>query len=572
MKDERLIVLLDAYLDGVITPDEKQELERMLLQSDAARREFWRRASLHGWTHAAAKVNYGSKPAEEVAREWRALYALRGMAIESFISWVRRVSRLGWRLAYLSAACTAAVVLWLGIRALQPPMTDDDTAEEVAAMPEPLGSTNAIASLTRGTAVVWDGSSNVVEIGSALTSRWLHLKSGAVQIEFYSGARVILEGPASLQLLSQGEARLEYGKLSARVPEPAHGFKVHTPEGIVTDLGTEFGLNFQKAQPVKLEVFEGKVELATTPTNLPRVLVAGEGVEVSALQVQPMRGVDRDEFLSAQELARRESAELRARYANWRQIGRLIDGDPDVLVHFNFEDEHNLDRTLVNRAANSRAGAGAMIFGCDWGEGRWPGKAALEFNNIDDRVRVQVPGEFDALTYIAWVRVDRLPNRSNALALEDTFRAGETHWQLRRDGSIELSVRVEPGKTAWDHLVSPAVITPAYFGKWVQLAAVCDSKGGMMSLYFNGRLVAGRFMSKKTTLSLGALELGNWSTTAKTPGPDYIIRDFHGRMDDFALLSRPLTPEEIKHQYELGRPRPAITAVAELKPTDSAKQ
>jgi len=569
MKDERLIVLLDAFLDGVITLEEKQELERMLLASDAARREFWQRASLHGWTHAAAKVNYGAKPAAEVAREWR---RLPGLAIESFISWLARVSRLGWKFVYASAACAAALMLWLGIRALQPPMTDDDTGDEVAALPEPLGSTNSIATLTRGTAVVWEGSSNAVEIGSALTSRWLHLKSGAVQIEFYSGARVILEGPAALQLLSPGEARLDYGKLSARVPEPAHGFKVHTPEGTVTDLGTEFGLNFQKAQPVKLEVFEGKVELATTSTNSPRVLNAGEGVEVSALQVQPMKGIDREEFLSAQELARRESVELRARYASWRQVGRLLDGDPDILVHFNFEDEHNLDRTLMNRAASTKAGAAAMIFGCDWGEGRWPGKAALEFNGVDDRVRLSVPGEYDALTYITWVRVDRLPNRWNALALVDTFRGGETHWQIRRDGSLELSVRVEPGKTVWDHLVSPPVITPVYFGKWIQLAAVCDTKTGMMSLYFNGRLVAGRFMSKKTLLTLGALELGNWSTSAKTPGPDYIVRDFHGRMDDFALLSRPLTLEEIKHQFELGRPRPAqsITAVTEAKLLDSA--
>jgi len=566
MKDERLIVLLDAYLDGVLTSDEKVELERMLLQSDAARREFWSRASLHGWTHAAAKVNYGAKPAGEVAREWR---ALRGLAIESIIAWLTRVSRLGWKLVYAGGACAAALVLWLGIRALQPPITDDDTGDEVAAMPEPLGLTNSIATLTRGTSVVWDGSSNAVEIGSTLASRWLHLKSGAVQIEFYSGARVILEGPASLQLLSPREARLEYGKLSARVPEPAHGFKVHTPEGTVTDLGTEFGLNFQKAQPVKLEVFEGKVEMATTPTNQPRVLNAGEGVEVSALQMQPLPAEDREAFLSAQELARRELVELRARYASWRQVGRLVDGDPDVLVHFNFEDEHNLDRTLVNRAANTKAGAGAMIFGCDWGEGRWPGKAALEFNGIDDRVRVQVPGEFDALTYITWVRVDRLPNRWNALALVNTFRAGETHWQIRRDGSLELSVRVEPGKTAWDHLVSTPVITPAYFGKWVQLAAVCDGKSGLMSLYFNGRLVAGRYMSKKTMLTLGTLELGNWTTSAKTPGPDYIIRDFHGRFDDFALLSRPLTPEEIKHQFELGRPRLPVTAVAELKSADS---
>ena len=39
MKDERLIVLLDAYLDGALTAEEKQELERMLLESDAARRD-----------------------------------------------------------------------------------------------------------------------------------------------------------------------------------------------------------------------------------------------------------------------------------------------------------------------------------------------------------------------------------------------------------------------------------------------------------------------------------------------------------------------------------------------------
>jgi anti-sigma factor RsiW len=50
MKDERLIVLLDAYLEGALSPEEKQELERMLLESDAARMEFWQRASLHGWT------------------------------------------------------------------------------------------------------------------------------------------------------------------------------------------------------------------------------------------------------------------------------------------------------------------------------------------------------------------------------------------------------------------------------------------------------------------------------------------------------------------------------------------
>jgi len=564
MKDERLIVLLDAYLDGILTSEEKLELERMLLESDAARREFWSRASLHGWTHAAAKLNYSSKPAAEVARERR---QLRGIAIESFISWLTRVSQFGWKSLALGGACAAAVMLWLGIRALQPPIADDDTGDAVAAAPAPMANTNFIATLTRGTSVVWDGDTNAVEIGSSLPSRWLHLKSGAVQIEFYSGARVILEGPSSLELVSQGAARLEYGKLSARVPEPAHGFKVYTPEGVVTDLGTEFGLNFAKAQPVKLEVFEGKVEMATGTTNKAHVLTAGEAVEVRARQLEPMPAADRGEFMSAQELAERESAELRARYARWRQAGRLLDNDPTVLVHLNFEDEHNLDRNLVNRAEHTTAGAGAMILGCDWGEGRWPGKAALEFNSIDDHVTIPVPGEFEALTYLSWLRVDSLPNRWNALALVDTFKTGETHWQIRRDGTVELSVRMDGGKAAWDHLVSPPVITQQYFGRWIQLAAVCDTKTGVMSLYFNGRIVAAKFMSKRHSLTLGTLELGNWRTYTKKASMDYSVRDFHGRMDEFALLNRPLTTEEIRRQYEMGRPRPSNpTALAEIKP------
>ena len=564
MKDERLIVLLDAFLDGALVPEEKQELERMLLESDAARREFWSRASLHGWTHAAAKLNYSAKPAEEMARERR---QLRGIAIESFISWLTRVSQFGWKAVAMGGACAAAVMLWVGIRALQPPIADDDTGDTVAAAPPAMANTNFIATLTRGTSVVWEGDTNAVEIGSSLPSRWLHLKSGAVQIEFYSGARVILEGPASLELVSQGEARLDYGKLSARVPEPAHGFRVYTPEGTVTDLGTEFGLNFEKAQPVKLEVFEGKVEMATEVMNKPRVLTAGEGVKVSAQRLEPMQAADRGEFMSAQELAWRESAELRARYAGWRRAGQLLDNDPAILVHLNFEDEHNLDRNLVNRAAHTSSGAGAMILGCDWGEGRWPGKAALEFNSVDDHVSLPVPGEFEALTYLSWLRVDSLPNRWNGLALVDTFKMGETHWQIRRDGSLELSVRLDGGKAAWDHLVSAPVITQQYFGKWIQLAAVCDTKTGIMSLYFNGRVVAAKFMGKKHPLTLGNLELGNWRTFTKTASVDYSIREFHGRMDEFALLSRPLTTEEIRRQYELGRPREtSTTTVAEFKP------
>ena len=70
-------------------------------------------------------------------------------------------------------------------------------------------------------------------------------------------------------------------------------------------------------------------------------------------------------------------------------------------------------------------------------------------------------------------------------------------------------------------------------------------------------------MTNKQPLTLGNLELGNWSPEAKKMDVNYGIRDFHGRMDEFALLSRALSASEIHRQYELGRPRQA-TVVAQI--------
>ena len=93
-----------------------------------------------------------------------------------------------------------------------------------------------------------------------------------------------------------------------------------------------------------------------------------------------------------------------------------------MLVHLDFEEQRNVDRNLPNFAPGKQASARAMILGCDWAQGRWPGKGALEFNNWNDRVRFSVSGEFQSLTYLAWVRVDSLPNEWNALALVGHFR------------------------------------------------------------------------------------------------------------------------------------------------------
>jgi ferric-dicitrate binding protein FerR (iron transport regulator) len=562
MIDERLNVLLDGYLDGALSAEEKKELERMLLESDAARRQFWERASLHGWTYAAAKLNYSARQAEEVAQERR---QLGGVSMEAFLRWLRRASRFGWKIALAGAACIVGLMLWNRFHQVDA-LDEDELTTDVPAEP---AATNGIATLTRETGVVWGTETNNLEAGSQLSAGWLQLKSGVIEVEFDSGARVILEGPADLQLISPTEARLRSGRISAHVPEPAHGFKVYTPDATVTDLGTEFGVDREASRPMKIEVFEGKVEVVVDATNEPRLLNAGEGLRISSHHAEPLVAVDHTEFLSAEELARRESAELRTRYQGWKQVDRMLDSDTAVLVHLNFEDQRSLDQNLINRAGGMRASGQAMIFGCDWVDGRWPGKGALQFSRATDKVRLIVPGQFQSLSYVAWVRVDSLPNAWNALALVDTFKTGETHWQLHRNGSMELSVRPIGGKSGWDRLLSRPIITHGLLGHWIQLAAVYDGNEGRMNLYLNGRQVATKLAKWRQPLTLGTLELGNWSPTAARAGAGYRFREFHGRMDEFTLLSRPLSSEEIRWMYEFGKPRETLN-VAKLNSGNSA--
>ena len=45
----------------------------------------------------------------------------------------------------------------------------------------------------------WNQRDEAPRLGAPLEPGWLRLKSGLAQIVFYSGARVVIEGPAELQ-------------------------------------------------------------------------------------------------------------------------------------------------------------------------------------------------------------------------------------------------------------------------------------------------------------------------------------------------------------------------------------
>ena len=76
---------------------------------------------------------------------------------------------------------------------------------------------------------------------------------------------------------------LDQGRIRMRVTEKSgHGFVVETPDGDITDLGTEFGVEVTTGKSSALAVFEGAVDFEVADQNLenPRIerLLGGDGV------------------------------------------------------------------------------------------------------------------------------------------------------------------------------------------------------------------------------------------------------------------------------------------------------
>ena len=78
--------------------------------------------------------------------------------------------------------------------------------------------------------------------GPTLEKGKLQFQEGLLQIELFSGASLIIEGPADIDLIDAMNIHCIEGKIRARVSAQAKGFKITTADMNIVDLGTEFSL------------------------------------------------------------------------------------------------------------------------------------------------------------------------------------------------------------------------------------------------------------------------------------------------------------------------------------------
>jgi hypothetical protein len=319
----------------------------------------------------------------------------------------------------------------------------------------------------------------------------------------------------------------------------------------VTDVGTVFGLGVRENR-TELHLFKGKADFELAGGSVKQNLQEGGAAVVESPHPLRLIAADRSAFASLFNLQAKSVAAESRRCNQWRAASVRLSRDPSLLVHFAFENE--TDWRLPNTSSHTTVADGAIV-GSQWIEGRWSDKRALEFRNVNDRVRLSVPGEFGSLTVAAWVRVQGLDRKLNSLFMSDGFEAGTIHWLIRNDGVLGLTV-IGHETNQFQICASKPVLTLDQFGMWLHLAVVLDGSANRVVHYVNGLLVGEKALKMNPPFRVGAAELGNWNAKGFPKEDPFMIRNFSGAMDEFCLFSRALNASEIQALYSSGKPQP----------------
>ena len=560
METERLEILLQRHFDQLLNAEERLELNRLLIESARARDFFWEFARWNALLRQWGEGEWGRRDAEggslamELSQDARKV--LRSKVLRSKVRgnvvFGKSPVRSGWWKRGAITGVFASLLFLLSLMVLR---------EREVRTPEAVGP--GVALLTRVSEARWVDPADAYLPGQVLRAGWVRLKEGAIQLEFIRGARVILEGPVELQLISENECRLHSGRLRAYVPKPAHGFLVRSMGFDVTDLGTEFGCSVVPGGASEVHVFDGLVslELAGRP-ELGRQLEEKQALWIDKDLVREIP-VRPEEFLSDSQLAQRELAYAATRMNAWRQESLRLSRHPSALMYLDFESTQPWTRALDNRARRGLLESNASIIGCEWVSGRWPMKGSLQFNGEDDRLRLSLPGLHRSLTLLAWVRIDLLEDGQTSLLMTEGRLPGEFEWYLTGDGRLGFGMRCGEGDLAesW-RSQSPRVIGSGNFGSWILLGTVLDGESRTLTHYFNGRPVWMEEFDHDTAARIGTVEVGNvGGRGVDGAGADPLedssqgrAQGFRGRIDELAIFSAPLQPREMRHFYAKGLP------------------
>ena len=531
MNPEALHSLIEKYVNDILTDGEFSELQEILENDPSARRQFRRYLNLDA---ALNEMGEGICLVAENAY----CQTINGGADAPK---ARRKTLSQWIVLPLAACLLVGIFVW-GFQFSKPASTDEAMLQ-------------GFAILTRMIDAEWDPGNPNLRKGQVLPAGHLRLNSGLAQVEFFSGATVILQGQTDLEILSNGEARCHSGRIRTHVPPAARGFVLRTPKGDIIDLGTDFAVDVSE-QDASVHVFEGEIEIHQESQEV-QSFETGQGFNL-ATRTPSTEAPAPGSFVSVAEFEDQSLASRQLRFEEWKTDSNKLRQDPGLIAYYTFDQPGQWSRTLKNVASSGSERDGAIV-GARKVSGRWPGrKDALEFKPTGSRTRVFIPGEFASLSFVCWARIDSLDRQYNALFLSDNFQAGEAHWQIRNDGKLMLSLKHREGeKNSSRTYFSPVIWDLSMSGRWIHLASVFNTETQTVRHYVNGENVSDEKIDPERrfhTTRIGAGEIGNWGLPFRPDDPWFAIRNLNGAIDEFAIFSEALSANRIKAMHNIGKP------------------
>ena len=386
--------------------------------------------------------------------------------------------------------------------------------------------------------VEWsDAQTATVDGANVPLGRKYAIASGLMEITYKTGAKVILQGPATYEVGSRNGGFLSVGKLAARLdnakksplsPLPSPLFIIHTPNATVTDLGTEFGIVATENQQAEVHVFRGKVEVQRRD-SVGHVLETVQLTENEALH-----------FDSTSSPSQRRRASPSAFVT---VIQRTQPVQPTAWYKFD-----NIITSLVLRTPDSSGhGRSASLLEMDRSN-IVPGKSgnALAFNldkeKLNQRVSMPWSPSFDmvgkSFTFALWLKRLKAGAEEHETILH---KEGGDHggYSIMRDrDSGKLVFRARNATGGWVWIKTDTSDEDAPKGVWVHFAVVGEfdesSRLYDVRLYRNGLRVGGHQNVEMATmplpLSIGGLENG-WA--------------FRGMLDDVQIYHRALHDKQV---------------------------
>ena len=452
-----------------------------------------------------------------------------------------------------------------------------------------------IGKITGTVGVHWADINTSTESGnSVFLGRKYVLISGLMEITYKTGAKVILQGPCSYQADSFDGGFLSFGKLTARVekkqsvisnqpspkkaashlleasttnPEsaipdpslpsiPTALFTIKTPTAVVTDLGTEFGVEVDK-ETTTLQVFHGTVKIAASDAR--GITQTGEiilhenevaYVKLDASRPAVIRRLPRDVAQFTRTMPLQEQSQ-QASERRSEAYGQMVLSMQPTLYYRMEPPEDGDPKVLYDSAPGKHHGAIHFADGyvdtTPYVQGRFGHSLRLRGPMVGDYALVKdYPKTTDGrLTVSAWVLA---MGRATPAIIAGNWRS---NWQ-RHDGQFVFyfsyltngnfagrgveengqQVILQEGQT-WESAFPLAT--------WQHVAQVFD--GATMRLYRNGIEVASRPCRGLTpNPSLKWMTIGCEATDSL----DRLIGYWQGKIDELALFNRTLSVEEIR--------------------------